>query len=91
MKQPKPKTVKVVCEVCGLEWREHKPDGKGKVGLDECVRLLKAELAKRPAGGLVQWKRPARGLVQWGGGSGYRPPSPTPFYNISGGGSGVAH
>jgi hypothetical protein len=50
MKQPKPKTVKVECDVCGQDWKQHKPDAKGKVGLDECVRLLKVELAKpRPA------------------------------------------
>jgi hypothetical protein len=46
VKTPKPKTVKVDCDVCGLDWKQHKPDAKGKVTLDECVRLLKAELAK---------------------------------------------
>ena len=45
-RQPKPKTVKVECDVCGQDWKLHKPDAKGKVGLDECVRLLKAEMAK---------------------------------------------
>jgi len=46
MKTPKPKPVSVVCDQCGLDWELHKPDAKGKVSLDECVRLLKIELSK---------------------------------------------
>ena len=46
---PKPKTVRVECEVCGQDWAAHKADGKGIVRLDECVRLLKNELRRRPA------------------------------------------
>ncbi len=36
----------VECDVCALDWTLHTPDAKGKVTLDECVRLLRAELAK---------------------------------------------
>lgn len=43
-KTPKPLTVKVVCNVCGMDWKAHGP----KPTLEACVRLLKAELLKRP-------------------------------------------
>jgi len=44
--RPKPVTVTVVCSECGLDWNLHKPDAKGNVALDECVRLLKLEVSK---------------------------------------------
>lgn len=43
---PKPKPTNVVCDTCGLDWKQHKPTPKGTVPLSECVRLLKAEVAK---------------------------------------------
>jgi hypothetical protein len=45
---PKPKTVKVVCDVCGQDWKAHGT----RPTLEDCVPLLKAELAKRP---VYQW------------------------------------
>jgi hypothetical protein len=41
---PQPKTVKVVCDVCGQDWKAHGT----KPTLEDCVRLLKAALAKQP-------------------------------------------
>ncbi len=38
---PGPRYTGVVCSVCGLDWKQH--TGKSP-GLEECVRLLKAEL-----------------------------------------------
>ena len=51
--KPEPKPTHVVCTVCGLAWDAHESafPAKGKkpaVTLDDCVRVLKAELAKRP-------------------------------------------
>lgn len=43
--KPEPKTVKVVCTVCGLDWDKHTQTRRADVPLDECVRLLKLELA----------------------------------------------
>jgi hypothetical protein len=48
MRKPKPKTVKVVCDMCGIEWAAHKLKPTHEPTLEECVRVLKAELAKRP-------------------------------------------
>lgn len=47
MAVPKPVNVNVVCSECGLPWAAHKENQRGKVTLDECVRLLKIEM-KRP-------------------------------------------
>lgn len=62
MALPKPKHLNIVCTECGLPWDKHKADAKGKVGLEECVRLLKAEVAKPKfypygfsAGSTTQW------------------------------------
>jgi hypothetical protein len=41
---PKPVPVSQVCSECGLDWGLH---GE-KPTLDDCVRLLRAELATRP-------------------------------------------
>lgn len=46
MREPKPKATNVVCDVCGLDWAKHKPAARGKVTVDECVRLLKEEAAR---------------------------------------------
>lgn len=45
MKKPKPVAVTTVCSVCGLGWELHGEDPT----TDDCIRLLKAELASRPA------------------------------------------
>lgn len=42
MKTPKPKPLKIVCTECGMDWAAH----GDKPTLADCVRLLKAELAK---------------------------------------------
>lgn len=41
--KPEPKTVKIVCTACGLDWEAH----GAKPTLAKCVTLLRAELAKR--------------------------------------------
>lgn len=43
---PKPKATKIVCDTCGLDWSLHKKSNTDSAPLSECVRLLKAELAK---------------------------------------------
>lgn len=43
-KKPAPIAKNVVCSCCGLAWDRH---GK-EPGVDKCVELLKADLAKRP-------------------------------------------
>ena len=44
-KRPTPEPIPqyVVCSECGLSWDDHEV-----ATLEECVRLLKAELVKRP-------------------------------------------
>lgn len=50
MKKPTPKTTAVECSACGEPWHLHeqaaKRAGRKTVNLDDCVTLLKAELAK---------------------------------------------
>lgn len=70
MKEPAPKTVRVECDTCGLEWGKHKKAG-GKVGLAECVRLLKAELSAA---------RTSRALQQFSGTSTW--PNTSGIYNL---------
>ena len=54
---PQPKTIKVVCSECGLDWEAHGPNPS----LEKCVELLKAELAHRPT--------PSRPYQGWTGGT----------------------
>lgn len=44
-KKPTPVAVTTICSVCGLDWTLHGEDAT----TDDCIKLLKAELAKRPA------------------------------------------
>jgi hypothetical protein len=67
--RPEPVPKDVACSVCDLPWTDHKPS-RGKVDVSECVRLLKAELARRP---LTIWQ-PSAG----GGGSIYTTPPSGP-------------
>lgn len=47
---PKPVPREIVCSECGLPWDRHVlATGARTMSLAECVRLLKAELASRPA------------------------------------------
>ena len=50
MRKPTPKTIKVECSLCGLDWTEHEKLAKKAKrkwpNQDDCVTLLKAELAK---------------------------------------------
>jgi hypothetical protein len=49
MAAPKPIPQHVVCSECGLAWDKHKSTSLGLAStLEECVRLLKLELATRP-------------------------------------------
>jgi hypothetical protein len=43
--RPEPVPQNVVCSVCGMQWHQHGDNP----GLMTCIRLLKAELARRPA------------------------------------------
>jgi hypothetical protein len=45
MAKPQPISKFVVCSECGLPWDDHTEHGKT---LQDCIRLLKLELAKRP-------------------------------------------
>lgn len=45
MAQPKAVVKSKVCSECGLDWARH----GAKPTLDDCVKLLKADLAKRPS------------------------------------------
>ena len=49
MPVPKPVPTRVVCSVCGLDWERH---GE-KPGYEICIKLLKADLAKKPTGGYL--------------------------------------
>lgn len=50
MVTPKPIATQTVCSVCELDWDKHATTSLGlESTLEECVRLLKAELKKRPA------------------------------------------
>lgn len=42
--KPEPIAVTTICSVCGLLWLDHGEDPT----TDDCIRLLKAELAKKP-------------------------------------------
>ena len=51
MKKPEPISKHIVCSACGLPWDAHKARLKAKTAmptLEDCVALLKSELAKRP-------------------------------------------
>lgn len=50
MPKPQPIPKSVICDQCGLDWGLHK-----KATLTECVRLLKAELVKRPQWSWTQY------------------------------------
>jgi len=52
--KPEPKTIRVECTVCGLPWDAHGADPT----LEDCVRLLKAELSKRPTPRLPNFGEP---------------------------------
>lgn len=41
---PAPVVVTTVCSMCGLDWERHGADPT----TEDCIRLLKAELARRP-------------------------------------------
>lgn len=49
MAKPSPVSRLTVCSVCGLDWDRHTKDRKTAPTADVCIRLLKAELAKRPS------------------------------------------
>lgn len=51
MPTPKPVPASTICSECGLPWQGH----KDKPTLETCVRLLKAELARRPKTSTVVW------------------------------------
>jgi hypothetical protein len=42
--KPEAVPVNTICSVCGLPWHDHGEDPT----TDDCIRLLKAELARRP-------------------------------------------
>lgn len=47
--KPEPKATHVVCTACGLNWDKHLAGPRKKnPTLEDCVRVLKAELGARP-------------------------------------------
>lgn len=42
--KPAPVAVTTVCSLCGLDWQQHGADAT----TEDCIRLLKLELARRP-------------------------------------------
>lgn len=46
---PKPVVVTTICSLCGLDWERHGAEPT----TEDCIRLLKAELASRPMPTLV--------------------------------------
>lgn len=63
MKKPEPVPTAIRCSLCGLSWEKH-PE---KATAEDCVGLLKAELARRP------YSYPWHGYP-------YMPPPPWPNY-----------
>lgn len=57
---PSPVPVVTVCSVCGLDWASHGADPT----TEDCIRLLKAELARRPV--TVPIPMPTPYPVPWG-------------------------
>ena len=55
MAKPKPVPKTVVCSICDLPWEDHTKGRKTEPTADVCIRLLKAELAKRPYWPPKQW------------------------------------
>lgn len=68
MAKPKPIAKQVVCSECGLSWDAHTKGRKTDPTPDVCIRLLKAELAKRP-------------MYQWPGGISGTTGAPMTFYS----------
>ncbi len=54
--KPAPVVVSTICSMCGLAWEQHGEDPT----TEDCIRLLKLELARRPAWINVQPVRPQR-------------------------------
>lgn len=46
MATPEPVAKETVCSLCGLDWDKHPK--KKSLTAEDCVKLLKAELARRP-------------------------------------------
>ena len=53
MSKPKPVVVTTICSLCGLDWERH---GESPT-TEDCIRLLKAELASRPGPTIVLRER----------------------------------
>lgn len=45
--KPEPIPKQIVCSACGLDWEKHPKRKTGVVEAD-CIKLLRAELARRP-------------------------------------------
>ena len=57
---PEPKPSSLICSVCGQAWDKHtagrtKPTKARPITVEDCVRVLKAELAARPKYGPNVW------------------------------------
>ncbi len=52
--KPQPVVVTTICSECGLAWEAH----GDKPTTSDCIRLLKAELAKRPTVTVRPWIQP---------------------------------
>jgi hypothetical protein len=73
--KPEPVPTFVKCSVCELPWADHEalhPGGQhvDEVSLRDCIKLLKAELAKRPSQRTYGSPSPFDGLLAGTGMSG---------------------
>jgi hypothetical protein len=70
--KPEPVPVTTICSVCGLSWHDHGKDPT----TDDCIRLLKAELAKKLQTVPVPYPYPVR---PWYWEEWYRKPHREPY------------
>jgi hypothetical protein len=84
--KPEPVPVSTICSVCGLSWHDHGKDPT----TDDCIRLLKAELAKRLIQVPYSYPVPSRSYHPWHWEEWYMRPRRGEPYEITYGGGGLA-
>lgn len=70
---PTPVVTATVCSMCGLDWERHGADPT----TEDCIRLLKAEIAHKPITLPTPWMRPVP-YVPW-----TPPHRPGPIWQVS--------
>jgi|ERR1700677_49429 len=73
--KPEPVPVTTICSVCGLSWHDHGKDPT----TDDCIRLLKAELAKKPVTVPEPYPYPVRPVRPWYWEEWYQKPYRKPY------------